>query len=522
MALTVERMLRHRDAQGVVPGLLAVIALAALYHPLAFNLARLPVVGKDQEGLGLAAPLLALGLAWQRRDALRGLPSAPDSRGWWLMGGAGILLLVGHRLEMRLPLACSLPLILAGSLCLTRGWRWVAELWFPLVLLAAITPLPSEVSKAVSFPMQAVVARFSTALLGLAGMPIERSGVALAAGGQAVLVSEGCSGWRSATASFWLLLTIIYLQRPSRWWVWLGGLPLLLAAGLAANVLRVITVVGAAAHGHAWALRSPWHELLGLVYFLPVAWLFVSGVTSRFPAEAEISPGTDAGAATRAAHPLPLWVLWRLAAALWILWGVTLWAARESRAMALPPPPSELPRSLGSWTRESYEAPGAAPAGEWMAQASYKHASGLDAKVLWQLPYALQKRPHRAVNVWLKAGAELLAMEALTLESSRRRVPVRVAHLSHRGARVVVVATHLHPRRAVASDTQARLWRMKEQLVGDTHAPWVTVEVATTDPESALDLERRLLPLAEEWLARAASINTPTQAGGHDGKGFAQ
>ncbi|MDH7570002.1 MAG: exosortase/archaeosortase family protein, partial [Armatimonadota bacterium] len=281
--------------QWAIPAALATAAVVLLHHPLSYNLARVPMVGTDNEGLGLAAFALAAGVAWHRRDALRELAVAPDRRGWFLVVLGGLLALVGHQQEMRLPLAVSLPLILGGALWVAYGRQWAAALWFPLVLLVAVVPLPAEINKAISFPMQAIAARFAAIVVDLLGTPVRREGVTLWVEGRSILVSEGCSGWRTFTGAFWLFLVFTYWQQPPRWWQWVGYLLLLLPIAIAANTLRVITVVAGAVRGLDWLLDSPWHELVGFAYFIPLVWMLMS-LTNQAPDTRANEPETEAEA----------------------------------------------------------------------------------------------------------------------------------------------------------------------------------------------------------------------------------
>ncbi len=492
-----------RPTPWLVPLIVGMGALVTLYAPLAPCFARLPMVGTDNEGLGVLAPLIAIVLAWQKRSELRALPASPHVAGWSLLSCGLILALLGHRLGIRLPLALSLPLVVGGALWTLRGPAVVAALWFPLLLLAAITPFPSELSKAVSFPLQTLAARFSALALGLTGMSVERAGLTLVANGQTVQVSEGCSGWRSFTAAFWLFLILAHQRPPRSWWQWAGLLPLLLVAALLANILRVALVVALAAHGQPWALQSPWHEILGLACFAPMVWLLVETALGRPPEGHPETAGEALPVVVLPAAGVTRRQVWRVAGAAWIACGLAVLGARAVRLGPVPAPPEPPPPSAGAWKRTDFTGPGRASAGEWVSQASYGRPGGKMAAVAWQIPFATDARPFRAVNVWLKRGYELMDARTVVLAGPRRRVPVLLALVARGPDRRFVAVTHLNRHRALSSDTGARIRRIAEQIFHGSASPWLTVAVVAADPEDALDLQRRLLPLSEQWLVGA-------------------
>lgn len=495
---------RIRQSAGVVvPAVLVTGALAVLYAPLAPCLTRLPVVGTDNMGLGIVGIVLAGALAWQKREVLRSLPAAPDARGWWFVVLGAILAIIGYRLSRQFVLTISLPLMLAGILWCLKGRRWVAELWFPLLLLVALTRIPADLEKALNYPLQAMVARLSAVLLELGGVRFEQAGLVFILGDRTIAVSEGCSGWRSLTAAFWLFLVFIYWQRPLRWWYWMGFLLLLLPAAIVANVLRVVIVVALFGLGHLWATQSPWHELLGLVFFIPVAYFFVQTAGASCAALPTASPGpTEEAVATPVRPGSAFYQIWWLAACLCFASVCAHAAKRQAQAIPLLIQPPELPSQIAEWQRTDYVKPGPASKGEWKAHATYQDRRGRLAQVVWQLPFSTGAVPLRMVNVHLKHGYELVDKQSRRLASPSRSVQAQLSLLSRGGEQLTVVSTHLHPKFTLASVETARIWLMAEQLIG-SNRPLVTLTVSTSDPQDAIALEQAMLPLAEGWLVEA-------------------
>lgn len=493
----------------MIASILVVLPLALLYYPLWKDLWQIPVFGHTSQGLGPAAVLSSLALIWQKRYTLKTLPKEQDGSGWWLLVAGGILALVAHRLTLHFPLAVSLSLFLAGWVWCLLGRAWITELWFPLLLLVAMTRLPADASKAFLYPLQILVSHFATVVLDLIGNPIQRAGQLLHVNGQIIRVSEGCSGWRSFTAAFWLALIMAYWQRPSRWWQWFVTLLLFFPAALAANILRVVTVVVFAKHGQAWVLQAPWHELLGLLYFMPVAWLLITTDNNEVPTDINSAKVTDPHDA--AILVLPLFNFTKAVFTCWffaLATGGILYQQRIEETISSPPPPP-FPVMMDTWHRTTFDSLHSKTAGEWKSWADYRRVDGKRAWVVWQMPFKIGNPPFRVINYWLKQGYEPINMETVVVRSPRRPIPVLVAQLSRGKEQLTVAVTYLSAHRAIASDSLARLLHMAGEFVSGRNTQWVTVAACSPNPHDALEVEKQLLSPAEGWLMQAIHKHTP-------------
>jgi exosortase len=451
--------------------------------------------------LGFFALLLGGCLVWQRRKSLQHLPLHTDSQGLWLLLLGALLAWLGYRLIMRFLLALSLACLAAGSVWWLCGRRWAAHLWFPFLLLAGVAPLPLDLVGAIAFRLQNIVARLATFLIGVLGVPVERDGVTLWIGGHAVQVNEACSGWHTFSAAVWLFLVLLYWQRPDRWWRWVAVLLLLLPLAVFANTLRVTTVALGIAFRQSWVAVSPWHELIGMVYFLGLALVLMRWLTAGKGRQQEMpSPDLPDLSSSRA---LSKRALWAWAVGLWLLLGITLASVWQSRhavaALRLP----TFPTRLGDWTLMQFQDDDAGD-GEWFAQATYRSPDGQRlVKAFLHLPLNATKRPKRLLNLWLGIGYELVANRTILTKTKIRPVPIQIARFTRANEQVIVAVTYLHPDQAVTSPVSARLRRIWEQLRYGMPQPWVTVGVAAPDEKSALTLERLLVAEVEEWLQRS-------------------
>lgn len=482
--------------QWAVPLTVGAVALGVLYRPLLPSLWAVPLSGETNESLGVFALALAAWLVWQRRHVLQATPRRTDPQGLWLLLLGAVLALLGYRLIMRFLLAVSLPCLVAGTVWWLYGRRWVAHLWFPILLLMAVAPLPLDLVGAIAFRLQNIVARLATFLVGVLGVPVERVGVTLFIGKHAVQVSEACSGWHTFSAAAWLFLILLYWLHTDRWWRWLWVLPFLLPLAVLANTLRVTTVALGMASGQYWVGQSPWHELLGIGYFLALSLGLMRGLMG-------MSNATSVDlTATAPAPPTPIHrPLWVWAAALWAVVALaTVLVWQGQRAMAHYSLPTFPPR-LSSWVKVSATDDDAQD-GEWFNHAEYRSPDRKrTARAFLHLPLSAVKRPKRLLNLWLGMGYELLSTKTETITAPRGTVPLQLAYFVKGRDRVVVAVTYLHPTKTATSPVSARLKRMWEQLLYGAPRPWVTVGVAAGDEPTALALGRALVAYTDTWLA---------------------
>jgi len=165
------------------------IGLAVLYLPTYWYLAN-NTWTQDEHAHGPLILIVALYLAWQQRAALaqvRGQPSAVT--GWATMIFGLLVYALGRSQEIvMLEIGSQIPVLL-GILLITLGWQGVRRLWFPLLFLVFMIPLPGFVVDAATGPLKQQVSVISENLLYFLGYPIARNGVILTIGPYQLLVA---------------------------------------------------------------------------------------------------------------------------------------------------------------------------------------------------------------------------------------------------------------------------------------------------------------------------------------------
>lgn len=219
------------------------VGLATICIPSFVHLAQ-TTWNSEENGHGPIILMVFAWLVWQQRGILAaGFPRPGSLAGWLalLLGLAGFVIGRSQSIDT-LEVASMIPM-LAGVVLLMRGWQTLRMLWFPLLFLLFMVPLPGLIVSIITGALKAQVSAVAENLLYLAGYPIARNGVTLSIGPYQLLVADACSGLNSMFSLSALGLLYLYLMRYHNW-LHIGlMLAVILPIAFVANVIRVIVLV---------------------------------------------------------------------------------------------------------------------------------------------------------------------------------------------------------------------------------------------------------------------------------------
>ena len=182
---------------GVQIAILALIAglLSFLYFDGLAHMIR-GWLGKDDYSHGMLIPLVALYLAWQRKDEL----TEPGKRDRWpgpiLVLLALLGLIVGEISTIYTVIQYAFILALYGVVVSFLGWRNVMKLKGPLLLLLLMVPLPEFLYKNLSASLQLISSSIGVWLIRLLGISVYLEGNVIDLGSYKLQVVDACSGLR--------------------------------------------------------------------------------------------------------------------------------------------------------------------------------------------------------------------------------------------------------------------------------------------------------------------------------------
>jgi exosortase len=210
---------------------------------------------------------IALYLVWERRDRLRAAQRRPSAWGLVALLGCLAMLAAGTIAAETFSARLSLVGTIVAGIWFVAGREHVRILWFPLVFLLLMIPIPQIIFNRITFPLQLVASTFGERALSLLGIPVLREGNLIMLENVSLDVAEACSGIRSLISLFTLSVLYGYFTRTSpvvRVVLLLATVPI----AIAANGCRV-AATGIAAHFFgSQAAEGFSHLAAGWVLFL--------------------------------------------------------------------------------------------------------------------------------------------------------------------------------------------------------------------------------------------------------------
>ena len=243
------------------------IGLLVLYLPTYYRLSQ-TIWTQDEY---IHSPMVLVGtiwLLWRQRETLYESPQPTHPIVGSILLGLGLFLYVlGRSGEIFLFEVGSQIPVLLGALILTLGAKGARAMWFPLLFLVFMIPLPSFVVDMMTNPLKQQISALAENILYATGYPIARDGVVLTIGSYQLMVADACSGLNSMfSLSAMGLLYLYLLHYPSKLKNALIIVSILPIAFIA-NLIRVITLVLVTYHFGDAAGQGFLHGFAGIVLF---------------------------------------------------------------------------------------------------------------------------------------------------------------------------------------------------------------------------------------------------------------
>jgi len=256
------------SAKGLLWPALLVGACIAAYVPTVMGLINGPWQ-TEQEGHGPLIIAASLWLVWQSREKLKVVEISPAPIMGWTILLLGLLLMFLARTQDVLPAeAFSIIPVITGCVLLSAGWPTLWILAFPIGFLIFAVPVPDWIIDGATVPLKVFISDSVTRILYAAGFPIAQNGVMIMIGSYQLLVKDACSGMNSIFA---LSAIGVFYAYAFRWQEKVRSVILLLSIipiTIAANFIRVITLVLIAYYGGPDMLEGTVHDLTGIGLFV--------------------------------------------------------------------------------------------------------------------------------------------------------------------------------------------------------------------------------------------------------------
>ena len=230
----------------------------------------------EQEGHGPLVILAVAWMCWRRRAFFAATPNAPAAAAGWgcLLFGLAAMIIGRSQDIMLVEVGSQIP-VLAGCVLLAGGGASLRVAAFPIAFMAFTVPPPAWLMDAFTVPLKGMVSDWVAQTLYWLGYPIAQNGVMIMIGAAELMVKDACAGMNSIFALS--AIGVFYVN------AFVGGSRLraialiaaILPITIAANFLRVTSLVLIAYYFGADAVDGIYHDLAGFFLFALALALFV-------------------------------------------------------------------------------------------------------------------------------------------------------------------------------------------------------------------------------------------------------
>lgn len=217
-------------------------AMLALFVPSYVGLSS-TLWQQDDYAHGPLIVLIILWLCWREKSVVQLPIVAATWSAWCCLFLGCIAYLLGRPMQV-LPLEMGAQILISmGCVLLLWGRAGLQRLWFPILYLIFLIPLPGILVDAATGSLKGLISSVAEEVLYLAGYPIARSGVMLTIGQYQLLVADACSGLHSIFSLYAIGSLYLLLTAPKPRWLMLTLLGMMLPIAIFANIVRVMILV---------------------------------------------------------------------------------------------------------------------------------------------------------------------------------------------------------------------------------------------------------------------------------------
>lgn len=231
------------DLKALGPHLPLIVAFALLAGPTFLRLGQ-QVWSREIGAHGPIVLATGIWLMWRKWDSM--VAAAQPGATWMTVLGVLIslpLYVFGHAYDFISVEALGLYGFGLSVLNDRFGLKVLLANWFPLFYLGMLLPVPGWAIDQFTAPLKMLVSTMATAVVEPLGIPIVREGVTMTVGPYQLLVEDACSGLNSLIGLIAITLFYIYLLRNAGWRYSAFLVCLIIPVAIAANVLRIITLI---------------------------------------------------------------------------------------------------------------------------------------------------------------------------------------------------------------------------------------------------------------------------------------
>ena len=218
-------------------------------------------------------PFVSLFFVWRDRKALALLPKNPTLWGYPILALACIMVLLSDVLGFRIIAQAAIIPLLTGLILIFLGPRHLFRMWFPVLFLLFMIPLPESLTTSITFRIKMLATEGAVELAQAVYLPMIHDGSYIHFGNDMLLVGDVCGGMRSLIAFLALGAIMSYISETRPW----GRITILLVSAPVAVIANLVRIFFLCVIGYFWGSRmaSGWvHDVSGIfIYVIALALL---------------------------------------------------------------------------------------------------------------------------------------------------------------------------------------------------------------------------------------------------------
>lgn len=162
---------------------------------------------------GFLIPFISIYLGFQQKERFFKIPIKGASIGLIIICLSLILHIIGMLIYIFSVSGFSMYLLIIGLSLYLFGVQFSKVIWFPLLFLIFMFPVPVAFIEIISFPLKMIAAIGGVSIVRLLGMPVLQEGFNLTIPAGTLLVGNPCSGLRSLIAFMALAAVFAYITK---------------------------------------------------------------------------------------------------------------------------------------------------------------------------------------------------------------------------------------------------------------------------------------------------------------------
>ncbi len=230
---------------------------------------------------GFLIPIISFYLIWRKKGDLADIKTESSRFGLAIIICGIILFVLGNGASEYFTVRLSLVIILFGLVLYHFGKALISKIWFALLFLVFMIPIPYVLYFSVAFPLQILASKITVTILNGIGMTVIRQGNIIILPNQVLEVAGACSGMRSLVSLLALGAIYAYLTQkklPAQVILFLATVPI----AVAGNVFRVLMTTLIVYLSDLGVTEEPMHSIMGAsVFVIAFIMLFIFGAILR-------------------------------------------------------------------------------------------------------------------------------------------------------------------------------------------------------------------------------------------------